>query len=212
MEKIRFIILAFLIGVSAWAEPTNVPAPVFHTYPPEGYLNAFVKHGKLLYQETSLNSGGFFTYLYQNPAGKWFMLQSNITGINEFFRSEIDTKEARDKFLSRATMTVFLKDNITSNRAVVLNCSKADLPNEPIWVPRDKPMDQKVRHKLQSYYLDFDQLAPVITGNLWTLKFNTFTDLGGVEAWETTGTVNPLQITSFTRRVAEADGTFPPIQ
>jgi len=172
-------------------------------------IGSWVKHGKVVCQTISFHSGKFYIYVYRSPTGNWSLLHDNIVGINDFLREEIYTKELTDKFIQGKDLVGLLFYNMGArNTTPITDEYMQDI--EERYGNHKKPWgdwsDDALRAKLKGYALPS---LTVVKDNQWTLELNLLTEPGGMEHWLYKGTVYPLQVKSYTRELAEPDGSFP---
>jgi len=200
--------LCLMVGiVGLQADILSTETVNLETWDSTSDFGPFVKHGKLV-QKSAGNFGGYF---YTTPSGKSFFLDNDVFCINEFLKDEINTKDLANKFVTEQLVrllfsNICIGDPITKGWA---DEGWGQWPPENTDPVTKASIHKKLETKAKSYISD---PTPVVVGNKWTVNVNAQRSLGGVVHFRATGTLDPLQITSYTIDVLEPDGTFFPTE
>jgi len=161
----------------------------------------WVKSGKILQQRCDFLFGQFDTLVYETKDGKYFCLQGRIDTMNMVLANEVRKEDAL-QFLEKA-MTSFVHDILSYPLASNSIITEGYIKNHAD--------DQKI---LQPYIISephpfvSNTKNLTVSENAWIMNFNVATKLGAIEAWLISGTVDPLAITAFSRKIIKPNGTL----
>jgi len=165
----------------------SVPVDITYTF-------SWVKSGTVYHQMCDFITERLNVLIYKANDGKLYYLLGKIDSMNIMLAGEVSKENARI-FLEK-DMTDFIKCMLSNS------AHSGKIVTESYFRARDMD-EQKI---LQQYVLGENNLS--ITGNEWMINLNVITREGGIEAWTTTGTVSPLAISMFSRKLVKPGGTI----
>jgi hypothetical protein len=166
------------------------------------YVVPWVKSGKVFHQKCDFLDGRFDVVVYKSKEGKCYFIPGRIDSMNIMIENEIKKSDAT-RFLEKY-MTSFIQSMLSTPMASSIIITESYVKN----------MDAAERSIAEPYIIN--EKNPYISNtkditiseNEWVLNIYVITDFGAIESWSVSGTIDPLIITTFCRKIIKPNGTF----
>jgi hypothetical protein len=151
--------------------------------------------GSLLFRGNT--RGGNF-YLYRKNGGMWTALAQPIEDVNQFLTDAVEPEDAKS-YLDQQLLGLLRVIMADPNSDII---DDSFVANYQEYVPSESP--EKFRALIS-------KREPNITDDKWVISVNIATPKGGVEHWEITGVLAPLQISAIKRVLVHPAGWYIPL-
>jgi hypothetical protein len=166
------------------------------------FVFPWIKSGKILHQKCDFLHGRFDAMIYETKDGRHFYLQGRMDSMNIVLAGEVKKEDALQFLETKMTdfIQALMSDPIASSWLVTENYVQG-MPADEQEILKPYIINEK-----KPYVSNKKDMT--VSQNEWVMNLNVATKYGAIESWSISGTVDPLVINTFCRKIIKPRGTL----